>query len=79
MTNECSKLAQKEYLDLARELRRLWNMTVTVIPIIIGALGTVPKRLERGLEELEIGGRIDTIQTTAMLRSARILRRVLET
>ena len=49
------------------------------IPIVIGALGMVPKGLERSLEELEIRGRIETIQTTALLRSARILRRVLET
>ena len=68
-----------KYLDLARELRELWNMKVTVIPIIIGALGTVPKCLVRRLEELEIGGRIETIQTTTLLRSSRILRRVLET
>ena len=32
----------------------------------------------RGLEELEIGGRAESIQTTALLRSARTLRRVLE-
>ena len=67
------------YLDLTRELRKLWNMKVTVIPIVIGALGTVLKGFERALEELEIGGRIETIQTTALLRSANILRRVLET
>ena len=30
-------------------------MKVTVIPIIIGALGTVPKGLVKELEELEIG------------------------
>ena len=29
-------------------------MWVTVIPIVIGALGTVPKGLEMRLEELEI-------------------------
>ena len=52
-----------------------------VIAIVISALGTVPKGLAGGggLEELEIGGRIETIQITALLRSARILRRVLET
>ena len=44
-----------KYLDLASELKRLWNMKVTMIPVVIGALGTVPKELERGLEELEIG------------------------
>ena len=54
-------------------------MRVTVIPTVIGTLGTVQKDLERGLDELEIEGRIETIKTTALLRSARILRRVLET
>ena len=52
-------------------------MRVTVIPIVIGVLGTVSKGLERGLEELEIEGRIETMQTTALLRSVRILRKVL--
>ena len=50
-----------------------------VIPIVIGALGTVPKGLVKVLEEMEIGGRAETIQTTILLRSTRILRRVLET
>ena len=52
---------------------------VTVIPIIVGVFGTVSKGLERGLEKLEIRGRIKTLQTTVFLREARILRRVLET
>ena len=54
-------------------------MKVTVIPIVIGALGTIPKGLVKGLEGLEIGGQAETIQTTALLRSATILRRILET
>ena len=56
-----------KYLDLARELRKLWNQKLTVIPIVISMLGMVPKGLERQLEGLEIGGRIETIQTTALL------------
>ena len=67
-----------KYLDLARELKKLWNMRVKMIPIIVGALGMVPKSLEDRLEEFEIRGRIETIQTTALLRSAGIFRRVLE-
>ena len=39
-----------KYLDLAREVKKLWNMKVKVIPIVVGALGTVPKGLEKGLE-----------------------------
>ena len=66
-------------LDLAKELKKLWNMMVKFVPIVIGALGTVPKGLEKNLSELEIKGRIETIQTTALLKSARIIIRVLET
>ena len=68
-----------KYLDLARELKKLWNMKVTIVPIVIGALGTITKGLLKDLEDLEVGGRVETIQTTALLRTARILRRVLET
>ena len=53
-------------------------MKMTVIPTVIGALGKVTKGLVQGMEDLEIRGREETIQTTALLRSARILRRVLE-
>ena len=67
-----------KYLDLARELKKLWNMKVKIVPIGIGALGTVTKGLLKGLEDLEVGGRVETIQTTALLRTARIQRRVRE-
>ena len=74
---ECEK--KDKHLDLARELKKLWNMQVTIIPIVIGAFGTVTKGLLKELEDLEVGGRVETIQTTALLKTARILRRVLET
>ena len=32
---------KENYPDLARELKKMWNMQVTFIPIIIGAFGTV--------------------------------------
>ena len=51
-------------------------MKVTIISIVIGA---VTKELLKGLGDLEVGGRVETIQTTTTLRTARILRRVLET
>ena len=54
-------------------------MKLTIIPIVIGAFSTVTKGLQKGLEELEVGGRVETIQTTALLRTVRILRKVLET
>ena len=54
-------------------------MKVTIVPIVIGALNTVTKGLLKGLEDLEVGWRVETIQTTALLKTARILRRVLQT
>ena len=54
-------------------------MKETIVPIVIGAFGTITKGLLKGLEDLEVGGRVGTIQMTALLRTARILRRVLET
>ena len=54
-------------------------MKVTIVPIVIVAFGTITKGLLKGLEDLEVGGRVETIQTTALLKMARILRRVLET
>ena len=43
-----------KYLDLARELKKLWHMKVTIVPIVIGALGTITKGLSKGLENIEV-------------------------
>ena len=36
---------RNKYSNLDREQKKLWNSKVTVIPIVIGALGTIPKGL----------------------------------
>ena len=54
-------------------------MKVTVMQIVIGAFETIPKILLKGLEGLEIRRQTEIIQTTAVLTSNRVLRRVLET
>ena len=46
---------------------------------VIGTFVAVTKILLKGLKDLEIGGQVETIQITTLLRSLRILRRVLET
>ena len=74
---ECEK--KDKYVDLARELKKPCNMQRTIIPILIGEIGTVTKGLVKGVEDLQVGGRVEIIQTTTLLRSGRILRRVLET
>ena len=54
MTTE-EKLREKEkkdkYLDLTRELKKLGNMKMTVIPIAIGALDRVTKSSVQELED----------------------------
>ena len=52
---------------------------MTIILIVLGAFGTVTKGSLKGLEDLEVGGRVETIKTTVLLKTARILRRALET
>ena len=51
-----------KYRDLARELKKktqkLWNMRMTVIPIVTVAVGTVTKGSVQGLEDLEINKRM---------------------
>ena len=46
-----------KYQDLAGVLINLWNMKMTMVPSVVGALGIVPKSLEKRLEEHEIRGR----------------------
>ena len=81
IANDRVKLKEGEkrdkYLNLARKLKKLWNMKVTVIPVVVGALGTICKGLVKGLEHLEIKGPVETIQIT-LISQTRILRRVSE-
>ena len=42
-------------------------------------LGMVTKGFLKGLEDLEVGGRVENIQTTALLKTARTPRRVTDT
>ena len=54
-------------------------MKITIVPIVIGTLDTITKGLLKGLNDLEVDGRVETIQTTVLLRTARILKRVRKT
>ena len=50
-----------KYFDLARELKKLWNMKVTIVPIVIGAFGTITKGLLKGLNDLGVGRGVETL------------------
>ena len=57
------------YQNLVRELKKRWNLKVTVIPIVIGALSKVTKGQVQELKNLEIRGQMEIIQTTELLKS----------
>ena len=68
----------EKYRDLSRELGRLWRVKCRVVPVVVGALGTIATRLSAHLKTLDINLSIETIQKSAILGTARILRKVLE-
>ena len=68
-----------KYWDLAREPKeKLKYMRVTVILIVNGTLGAAPKVLEKKTVEMEISGRIETIQIITLLEPGRLIRRILD-
>ena len=64
---------RNRYLDLAREHKKVWNMRVTVIRVVIGTLGTATKGLEMALEDLEMRRQAETIKTKKILGDLRRL------
>ena len=52
-------------------------MKVKLIPIVVGVVGAIPK--SQGQKESEISSKIEIIQTTPLLKTVRLLRRVLKT
>ena len=68
----------KGYNDLKTGLKNIWDMPVKVIPVVVDALGTTPKKLKQRLSDIGIETRIVELQKTIMLYFARILRNVLE-
>ena len=69
----------EKYQDLKREIGRLWNLKkVEVVPVVIGALGSVTKEFDRWIKKLGTTFNVGVVQKTALLGTARTLRKVLE-
>ena len=81
-----TRIAEKErekierYDDLRREVKRIWSCkSVAVVPIIIGALGTIHVNLSSRLKMLDLGVGFEMLQKACILGSAKIIRKVLDT
>ena len=69
----------EKYQDLKREIAKIWKMKeVKVVPIVVGALGSVSRSLGKWIDKLGIKIKTEFLQKTALLGTARILRKVLE-
>ena len=69
----------EKYQDLKREIGRLRGIRhLEVVPVVVGALGVVSNRLNARFEELGVTIRTGLLQKTALLGTARILRKLLE-
>ena len=67
------------YTDLKNELFKLWSMKeIEIVPIIVGTLGAVSTKLETYIQKLGIPTKVELVQKTALLGTARILRKVLQ-
>ena len=43
-----------KYMDLVAKIRRQFRVKTVIVPILLGALGTIPAKLPESLEKLEI-------------------------
>ena len=76
---EKKRKRMENYQDLKRETGRLWKLKmVEVIPVVIGALGSVKKEFDGWIEKLGITNNVRVMLKTALLGTASILRKVLE-
>jgi len=77
--NVIKKQAEKilKYKDLTIEIQRVWNVKTKVIPVIIGATGTISKSLKKYVSNIPGKHEVKELQKTAILGTAHILRKVL--
>jgi hypothetical protein len=74
-----NKEAEKilKYKNLVIEIQRMWNVKTNVIPVKIGATGTISKSLRQYLSNIPGKHEIKELQKTAILGTTHILRKVL--
>jgi len=77
--NVIKKEAEKilKYKDLTTEIQRMWNVKTKVIPVIIGATGTISKSFRKYVSNIPGKREVKELQKAAILGTAHILWKVL--
>ena len=75
---EIEKDKIEKYQDLGRELQKIWNVKVKIIPLAVGSLGAIPKQFRKRLKKIRITVGTAQVQKTVVLALARISRKVFE-
>jgi len=77
--NVIKKEAEKilKYKDLTTEIQRIWDVKTKVIPVIIGATGTISKSFRKYVSNIPGKHEVKELQKTAILGTAHIIRKVL--
>jgi len=66
-----------KYKDLTIEIQRKWNVKTQMIPVILGATGTISKSFIREQHIRKTRKQVKELQKTAILGTAHTLRKVL--
>ena len=65
-----------KYKDLTIEIQRMWNVKTKVIPVIIGATGTISKSFRKYMSNIPGKHEVTELQKTVILDTAHMLREV---
>ena len=63
---------------MGRELQKIWNVNVKIIPLVVGSLGAIPKQFGNRLKQTDITAGAAQVPNTVLLATARILIKFLE-
>jgi hypothetical protein len=76
--NVIKKEAKKilKYKDLTIEIQCMWKVKTRVIPVIIGATGTISKSFRKYISNIKGNQEVKELQKTVILGTAHILRKV---
>ena len=77
--NVIKKEAKKilKYRDPITEIQHMWKAKTRVIPVIIGATGTISKSFRKYISNIPGNHEVKELQKTAKLGTAHILQKVL--